>query len=131
MKKIAIITGAARGIGNGIAYQLATEEYDIAILDVFAQEDVNENIDRVKKAGAEVLYFKGDLSKSDDRIEFVKTVMEQYGRIDVLVNNAGVGPKVRMDILDTTEESFDFVMNINLKNIIKNFFYLKKSPQKD
>ncbi|HOD92871.1 MAG TPA: 3-ketoacyl-ACP reductase [Clostridia bacterium] len=115
MKKIAIITGAARGIGNGIAYQLATEEYDIAILDVFAQEDVNENIDRVKKAGAEVLYFKGDLSKSDDRIEFVKTVMEQYGRIDVLVNNAGVGPKVRMDILDTTEESFDFVMNINLK----------------
>mgnify|MGYP001218949020 CR=1 FL=1 len=115
MKKIAIITGAARGIGNGIAYQLATEEYDIAILDVFAQEDVNENIDRVKKAGAEVLYFKGDLSKSDDRIEFVKTVMEQYGRIDVLVNNAGVGPKVRMDILDTTEESFDFVMNINVR----------------
>lgn len=115
MKKVAIVTGAARGIGNGIAYQLAEEGYNIAILDVFAQEDVAVNVDRIKKTGAEVLYFKGDLSKSEDRIEFVKTVMGHFNRIDVLVNNAGVGPKVRMDILETTEESFDFVMNINLK----------------
>ena len=115
MKKVAIVTGAARGIGNGIAYQLAEEGYNIAILDVFAQEDVAENVGRIQKTGAEVLYFKGDLSKSEDRIEFVKTVMGHFNRIDVLVNNAGVGPKVRMDILETTEESFDFVMNINLK----------------
>lgn len=115
MKKVAIVTGAARGIGNGIAYQLATEGYDIAILDVFAQDDVTENVDRVIKAGAELLYFKGDLAKTEDRLDFVKEVMNKYGRIDVLVNNAGVGPKVRMDILQTTEESFDFVMNINVR----------------
>ncbi len=115
MRKVAIVTGAARGIGNGIGYQLATEGYNIAILDVFAQEDVAENVERIRKAGAEVLYFRGDLSKFEDRIEFVNSVVNHFGRIDVLVNNAGVGPKVRMDILETTEESFDFVLGINLK----------------
>lgn len=115
MKKVAIVTGAARGIGNGIAYQLATEGYDIAILDVFAQSDVSENIEKIKKAGADVLYFQGDLSKAENRKEFVKATVAHFERIDVLVNNAGVGLKVRMDILETTEESFDFVMDINLK----------------
>lgn len=115
MKKTALITGAARGIGNGIAYQLATEGYDIAILDVFAQEDVKDNVDRIIKTGADVLYFQGDLSKDESRKQFVESVVNHFGRIDVLVNNAGVGPKVRLDILETTEESFDFVLGINLK----------------
>ena len=114
-KRVAIVTGAARGIGNGIAFQLAKEDYDIAILDVFGEADVVDNVKRVRDAGADVFYYQGDLSKSDNRLSFVDAVMSHFGRIDVLVNNAGVGPKVRMDILETTEESFDFVMNINVR----------------
>lgn len=114
-KKVALVTGAARGIGNGIALQLAKDGYNIAIMDVLKEADVEENINDVKESGADVLYVNGDLTSAKSREEFVAKSIEKYGRIDVLVNNAGVGPKVRMDILETTEESFDFVTDINMK----------------
>lgn len=114
-KRVALITGAARGIGNGIALQLAKDGYSIAIMDVLKQEDVAENITPIKETGAEVLYLRGDITSAESRNKVADQVMAEFGRIDVLVNNAGVAPKVRMDILETTEESYDFVMNINLK----------------
>ncbi len=115
MRKTAVISGAARGIGNATAFQLASDGYNIAILDVFEYEDVLENLKRIEDLDIDFLYFKGDLASDSSRKEFVKKIMDKFGRIDLLVNNAGVGPKVRMDILDTTVESFDFVMDINLK----------------
>jgi NAD(P)-dependent dehydrogenase (short-subunit alcohol dehydrogenase family) len=114
-QKVALITGAARGIGNGIAVQLASEGYAIAILDVIDEEKIVENLDKVKKFGQPVMYLKGDISSDSSRKESVGRIMNDFGRIDVLVNNAGVAPKVRADILNTTEESMDFVLGINLK----------------
>ncbi len=114
-KKVALITGAARGIGNGIALQLAKDGYSIAIMDVLKKEDVAENITPIEETGAKVLYIRGDITKSESRNEVVAETLAEFGRIDVLVNNAGVAPRVRMDILETTEESFDFVTGINLK----------------
>jgi NAD(P)-dependent dehydrogenase (short-subunit alcohol dehydrogenase family) len=114
-KKVALITGAARGIGNGIARQLAKDGYDIAIMDVLKEKDVAENVAKVREAGTGVLYVNGDITSAKSREEVVSKTIDKFGRIDVLVNNAGVGPKVRLDILETTEESFDFVTGINLK----------------
>lgn len=114
-KRVAIVTGASRGIGNAIAAQLAEDGYAICIVDVFDENNVTENINKIKEKGQPVLYLKGDISSAESRKEVVDKVMEQFGRIDVLVNNAGVAPKVRMDMLETTEESMDFVLNINLK----------------
>ncbi|MFU0799381.1 MAG: 3-ketoacyl-ACP reductase [Xylanivirga thermophila] len=113
--RVAIVTGAARGIGNGIARQLSKEGYAIAVFDILDEQKVNENLDAIRENGQPVMYFRGDITNSDDRKAFVGKVMNDFGRIDVLVNNAGVAPKVRMDILETTEESIDFVLGINLK----------------
>ena len=114
-QKVAVVTGAARGIGHGIALQLAKDDCAIAIFDILEPRKVEENIKELKEEGQPILYFQGDLTQSKDRSNFCKRVMKEYGRIDFLVNNAGVAPRVRMDILETTEESFDFVLNINLK----------------
>ncbi len=113
--KVAVITGAGRGIGNAIAAQLASEGYATAILDVLDENDIRENLDNVQKHGTPFIYFKGDITDAEDREDFSKKIMDQLGRIDVLVNNAGVAPKVRMDILETTEESLDFVLGVNIK----------------
>jgi|SRR5690606_3102946 len=113
--KVAIVTGAGRGIGNAIAAQLASEGYATAILDVLDEEEIAENLEGIKKYGNPFMYFKGDITKGTDRKNFTDEIMNEFGRIDVLVNNAGVAPKVRMDILETTEESLDFVLGVNVK----------------
>lgn len=113
--KAALVTGAARGIGNAIAVQLASEGYAVAILDVIDEDKVAENINKVKEHGNPFLYIKGDITSDKSRRDAVARIISEFGRIDVLVNNAGVAPRVRMDILDTTEGSFDFVLGINLK----------------
>jgi len=114
-KPAALITGAGRGIGRGIAEKLAELNYDIVIDDIFSENDVTETLDSIKAKGAEVLYVQADISRSDDRKKIVQAVKDKFNRLDVLVNNAGVAPKVRLDILEATEESFDRVLNINLK----------------
>ena len=113
--KVALITGAGRGIGNGIAMQLASEGYAVAIMDLIPEEQVKENLDKVKSFGTPVLYINGNIASNESRQAVLRKIDAEFGRLDVLVNNAGVAPKVRMDILSTTEESFDFVLDINLK----------------
>lgn len=122
-EKVAVVTGAARGIGHGIAKKLANDGFAIAIFDILSQEDVEENINQIKEEKVPVLYFQGDLTNSANRDEFINQVLNKFGRIDILVNNAGVAPKQRKDILETTEESYDFVMDINLKGT---FFFTQK-----
>lgn len=114
-EKVALITGAGRGIGNAIAVQLSKEGYAVAIMDTNEESKVAENLQKVKDNGHSFIYLRGDITSKNNRKEIIDKVMSEFGRIDVLVNNAGVAPKVRMDILDTTEESIDFVLGINLK----------------
>ncbi|NMB45864.1 MAG: 3-ketoacyl-ACP reductase [Firmicutes bacterium] len=113
--RVAIVTGGARGIGYGIAQALAKEGYSLAILGRSSHTDVKERIAQLPAAAQPHLYFQGDLANAQHRTAFCRRIMDTFGQIDVLVNNAGVAPKVRMDLLETTEESFDFVMDINLK----------------
>ena len=101
-KPAALITGAGRGIGRGIAEKLAELDYNIVIDDIFNEKDVEETLDSIKAKGAEALYVQADISRSDDRQKIVQAVKDRFNRLDLLVNNAGVAPKVRMDILEAT-----------------------------
>ncbi len=115
MKKTAIITGGSRGIGYGCARQLGSEGYNIAILDINPAAPYQANLDALKAAGVDYYYMEGDIRSGDDREKFVDEAVKRYGDIDVLINNAGVAPKVRMDIVDMTEDSFDYVVGTNLR----------------
>lgn len=115
MKKTAIVTGGSRGIGYGIVKQLGAEGYQVAIMDVNDPKEYQENLDALTQAGVEWYYKQGSIANTQDRESFVAAVVERYGDIDVLVNNAGVAPKVRNDILEMTEESFDYVVGINTR----------------
>jgi 3-oxoacyl-[acyl-carrier protein] reductase len=115
MKKVALITGAGRGIGLGIAKALAVEGCDIVVGDIHPEEVVAEALDGLRGLGAEVLYCIADVSSPEARARMLDAIRAKFGRLDVLVNNAGVAPKVRADILKATEESYDRVMSTNLK----------------
>lgn len=115
MKQVALITGGSRGIGFGVAKQLAAKGFDLAINGVRAEEEVIAALQELKNTGADVVYCRGDVSSAEDRNSIIQKVKDHFGRINVLVNNAGVAPKERKDILDATEESFDRLISINLK----------------
>jgi len=115
MKRTAIITGGAGGIGFGTALQLAADGFNIAIFDIKDESTVYEKITQLKSAGSDTMYFCGNIAKVSDCYAFVEKVIEKYQKIDVLVNNSGVAPKVRADILETSEESIDYVFGINIK----------------
>jgi 3-oxoacyl-[acyl-carrier protein] reductase len=115
MKKVALITGGSRGIGFGVAMALAAKDYDLAINGVRAEEDVRAALDQLKNAGAKVVYCRGNISTSDGRLDIINLIKEKFGRLDLLVNNAGMAPRERKDILETTEASFDEVLSVNLK----------------
>lgn len=115
MTKTALITGAGRGIGLGIARALAREGANIAILDVLPEEDVRANLDAVQALGVGVLYMRGDVTRAADRAAVLDAIRARFGGLNILVNNAGVAPKVRADILEATEESFERLMRINLQ----------------
>jgi NAD(P)-dependent dehydrogenase (short-subunit alcohol dehydrogenase family) len=112
---VALITGGRRGIGFGVAQCLARDGFDIVICDLVDENDVAEAMGQLRQLGAEVLYAQADIGESAAHKRLLDSVKERFGRLNVLVNNAGVAPKVRADLLDATEESFDFVMRINLR----------------
>jgi 3-oxoacyl-[acyl-carrier protein] reductase len=115
MKKVALITGAGRGIGLGIAMALAAEGCDLAIMDIHPDEVVMPALSELRTLGAEVLYCRADVTDPEARVEVLDDIAARFGKLNVLVNNAGVAPRVRADILEATEESYDWVMGINLK----------------
>ncbi|HJQ23085.1 MAG TPA: 3-ketoacyl-ACP reductase [Blastocatellia bacterium] len=112
-RPLALITGASRGIGRGIAIALAGCGYDIA--GVSRTFDPLEVKQRVEQAGARFLSVQGDVAKLEDHERIVNAVTDHFGRIDLLVNNAGVAPEQRLDVLETTPASFDRVLAINLR----------------
>jgi len=115
-KPVAVITGASRGIGRSVAIALAAEGYDIAAI---ARSTDSEGMEilgpEVEKRGSQFFPIGLDISCTGCQKEVVSNILERYGRIDVLVNNAGVAPLQRNDVLDMTEESYERVMSINLK----------------
>ncbi len=115
MKKIALITGGARGIGYGIACKLAAENCDLVICDIQNESDYQTNMDNLRTLGAEVLYCRCDITDAAARKNMLEAVKSRFSRLNVLVNNAGVAPAVRADILEATEESYERVMRINLQ----------------
>jgi NAD(P)-dependent dehydrogenase (short-subunit alcohol dehydrogenase family) len=115
MNDVALITGGTRGIGLGIAEALAEEGYDLALCGRRDETAVSEVLDELRDRGTEVFYVSSDISDELDREGLVENVRAHYGRLHVLVNNAGVAPRERNDLLDATEESFDRVLGINLK----------------
>jgi len=119
-RRVALITGAGRGIGRGIALALAEAGFEIAGCDiVFEPENATTGLFEVKtaveKTGASFLPLRGDVGALDGHDSILGAVRERFGRLDLLVNNAGVAPKERRDILETDSESFDRVMDINLR----------------
>ena len=113
MDKCALITGATRGIGKQIAITLAKQGYNIALNYRKENEELENTKKEIEEIGVQVLAVKGDVSNFEDCENFVKQVIERFGQIDVLVNNAGItrdGLLMRMK-----EEDFDKVIEINLK----------------
>ncbi len=113
--KVALITGASRGIGRGIALALAGERFRCVInyaSNAVAAEEVREQIEQ---AGGGAIVVRADISVAADRRHLVDTAMDSFGRIDLLVNNAGITSPGRADLLEAAEESFDRVMATNLK----------------
>jgi NAD(P)-dependent dehydrogenase (short-subunit alcohol dehydrogenase family) len=114
-KRVALVTGGARGIGLGIALRLAGDGFAIAVAGRRTAEETRAAVDEIKERGADVLYVQADVADGAARARLLLAVEEQFGRLDVLVNNAGVAPRVRADILEAREEHFDEVMAANLK----------------
>lgn len=113
--KVALITGGSRGIGLGIARALAAEGWNLAVNGMRPEDSVRSTLEELQAWGVEVIYCQGNVGEAADRGRMIAQVMEKWGRINALVNNAGVAPKERKDLLEMTEESFDRVLGINLK----------------
>jgi 3-oxoacyl-[acyl-carrier protein] reductase len=112
---VTIITGGTRGIGLGIAGCLAREGHALALCGVRDAAECEPQIKPLCEAGAEVAYFQCDVSQTAARASMLDAVRRRFGRLNFLVNNAGVAPNVRADLLDAGEESFERVMRINLQ----------------
>src|SRR5438093_8734836 len=113
--KVAIVTGGSRGIGRGIAIALAREKFDVVVNYAQNASAAQEVKAQIESAGGKALLVQADISVTADRIRLVEATVDKLSAIDLLVNNAGVAPETRADILEATEESFDRLMNINLK----------------
>lgn len=113
--RVALITGGSRGIGLGIAKELGKAGFHLVINGVRAQDAVQPVLDELKNFGCSAVYVQGDVSRKEDRQKIFRTVIENFGRLNVLVNNAGIAPRERKDILEASELIFDEIMEINLK----------------
>jgi 3-oxoacyl-[acyl-carrier protein] reductase len=121
-RPVAIVTGGSRGIGRGIALELAGLGYDLLIahfdFDEQGRPDESNALETRQQAGdlgARCEILRADISQGDDRKKLVELAKSRFGRCNMLVNNAGVAPTKRRDLLEATEESFDRVVGINLK----------------
>lgn len=113
--RVALVTGGSRGIGLGIAEALAAEGLNLVVNGVRDESAASQTLDKLRRIGGQVVYARGDVSDADDRRAILDTVRQSFGRLDVLINNAGVAPRERADILEAGETSFDRLISINLK----------------
>lgn len=114
-RPVALITGSSRGIGLGIAEHLARKGFNLAINGIRDEAAVAPVLAQLRQSGVDVIYCQGSVADANARAAILAKVREQFGQLNLLVNNAGVAPSVRADILEATEESFDQLLSINLK----------------
>ncbi len=115
MKRVALITGGSRGIGLGIAHAIAAEGWSVAINGMRPDEQVQDTIEELRQHGTDVIYCQGNVGDTQDHKRMLNQIMDKWGQLNALINNAGVAPKERKDLLDMSEESYDRVMGINLR----------------
>lgn len=114
-KKFALVTGGSRGIGFGIASKLAAEGWNLGINGMRPEAQVAEALEALRGMGVEVAYCPGDIGSESGRAGILEAFFAAFPRLNLLVNNAGVAPKTRFDLLETTEESYDYVVDTNLR----------------
>jgi 3-oxoacyl-[acyl-carrier protein] reductase len=113
--KVALVTGGSRGIGLGIAGELAAGGFRLAINGRRSEADCAAALQQLRGRGAEALYCQADVGDLAGHARLLKTIEDRWGRLDVLVNNAGVAPDRRADLLEATGQSFDRIISVNLK----------------
>lgn len=114
-RPVALVTGARRGLGRAIAYSLADAGYDLVISDIVEDDELHQTLKFLKSKGCEAKFLQHDLADIDGHAAFTEKVISIFGRIDCLVNNAGVQVPERIGILDVSTDHFDAVLNINLR----------------
>ena len=115
MNKTAIVTGGGRGIGFAVCRRLGMDGYNVVIVGTSPAERYRQNLAKLDSDGIEYLYIQGDICDARDRTRILDEVVEKYGQVRVLVNNCGVAPVKRNDLLEMSEESFDRVIGVNTK----------------
>jgi NAD(P)-dependent dehydrogenase (short-subunit alcohol dehydrogenase family) len=132
MNKIAFITGGTRGIGFGVALALGKAGFDLALNGMRNEGEVTDALEELRNIGVNVAYFQGNVAVREDRQAMLDKILSHFGSVNVLVNNAGIAPRERADILQAKEEIWDEVMEINLKGpyfltqLFANYFVKKK-----
>ncbi len=114
-RKTALVTGGTRGIGLGVAQALAREGFDLLLAGQREAGLVENTLEELRSAGTRVFYERADVGEADDRARLLATARNRFARLHLLVNNAGIAPKVRADLLEADEESFDRLIRVNLK----------------
>ena len=114
-RQAAIVTGASRGIGRGIAEALGRLGWGVVVNYNRSAEAAEEVAQAIREAGGEPVLVQADVAELDDHERLVSAAVDAFGRIDLLVNNAGVAPNVRTDVLDASADSYDRVMSINVR----------------
>ena len=114
-ERVALVTGSTRGIGRAIALRLAREGINLVINGRHLDKNADDILNQCRKERVEAYFFRADISDSQDRKDLIEKTKAVFGRLDMLVNNAGVAPKERKDMLEMSEESFEQVLDINCK----------------
>ncbi len=117
-RPVALVTGARRGIGRAIALQLARQGHDLALTDVVQDASASDTVAACEVAGASVAFHQHDSAAVEAHPALIDAVYQRFGRLDVLVNSAGIGAPVRGDLLKLMPENFDRVMDVNLRGAV-------------
>lgn len=112
---VALVTGASRGIGRAVALELSRNDYAVALNYLRSQELADELVQQIRQNGGRAVAVQGSVAESGDRATMIARTTEAFGRLDLLVNNAGITSQGRKDLLEATEESWDAVLGTNLK----------------
>jgi NAD(P)-dependent dehydrogenase (short-subunit alcohol dehydrogenase family) len=115
VRRVALVTGGTRGIGLGIARALARDGFDLVVCGRREEAQVAPALAELRSGGAAAHYVRADVGERGERLRLVSEVRDRLGRLHLLVNNAGVGPQVRADLLEAEEASFERLLRVNLQ----------------